>query len=338
MAKKKLQILISSTSTDLRDERQASVEAILKAGHIPAGMELFTAGNDSQWGIIREWIDESDVYMLILGGHYGTADPNTGLSSIELEYDYAVAQGKPCFAVVIRDEALEANVLAKGTAVFDVYEPAKLKAFRTKVLSKTSAFYTDAQDIKLAVLETLAGLIRRHPFTGWISGAEATQEPTAYLEKIQALGRERDVLRLEVEALRRELDALKKKSAEPGASAEPGGKAETSYEVIAEKLIQTTVRTNALSRDPQEREYTVAQLALQHRNVLFSGITEHAAKKDPFLRVLYASVFPSLQTHGFATRARISSGQTRYRLNQRGLDFLKWFESKGRKGPGNHIE
>ena len=46
--KKKLQVFLSSTYTDLIDERQAAVEAILSIGHIPAGMELFKAGNESQ--------------------------------------------------------------------------------------------------------------------------------------------------------------------------------------------------------------------------------------------------------------------------------------------------
>ena len=50
---KKYQVFISSTYLDLIDERQAAVEAILKAGHIPAGMELFTASNKSQWDIIK---------------------------------------------------------------------------------------------------------------------------------------------------------------------------------------------------------------------------------------------------------------------------------------------
>ena len=71
---KKYQVFISSTYTDLREERQAAVEAILKAGHIPAGMELFTSTNKSQWTIIQRWIDESDIYMLILGGRYGSIE------------------------------------------------------------------------------------------------------------------------------------------------------------------------------------------------------------------------------------------------------------------------
>ena len=51
---KKLQVFVSSTYTDLIEERQAAVQAILDAGHIPAGMELFKAGNRSQLETIVE--------------------------------------------------------------------------------------------------------------------------------------------------------------------------------------------------------------------------------------------------------------------------------------------
>jgi hypothetical protein len=43
--KKKLQVFVSSTYEDLKEERQVAVESILTAGHIPAGMELFAAGD-----------------------------------------------------------------------------------------------------------------------------------------------------------------------------------------------------------------------------------------------------------------------------------------------------
>jgi hypothetical protein len=95
MNNKKLPIFISSTYTDLRDERQAAVEAILTAGHIPAGMELFAAGNESQMETIKRWIESSDIYMLIFGGRYGTIEPKMGLSYIELEYEYAISKEIP---------------------------------------------------------------------------------------------------------------------------------------------------------------------------------------------------------------------------------------------------
>lgn len=41
MKDKKLQIFVSSTYTDLKEERQAAVEAILSSGNIPAEREIF---------------------------------------------------------------------------------------------------------------------------------------------------------------------------------------------------------------------------------------------------------------------------------------------------------
>ncbi|MGP8291979.1 DUF4062 domain-containing protein, partial [Vreelandella zhanjiangensis] len=104
--RKRLQVFVSSTFTDLVEQRQAAVEAILTAGHIPAGMELFTAGDESQMDVIRQWIDESDIYLIIVGGRYGSVDPKTQKSYTQLEYEYAVESDKPIFACVINESAL----------------------------------------------------------------------------------------------------------------------------------------------------------------------------------------------------------------------------------------
>lgn len=103
---KKLQVFVSSTYTDLIEERQAAVEAILDAGHIPAGMELFKAGK-SQMETIYKWIDESDVYILILGGRYGTVEKKSGQSYIQLEYEYALSKNMPVFSIVLSERFLE---------------------------------------------------------------------------------------------------------------------------------------------------------------------------------------------------------------------------------------
>ena len=108
--RKRLQVFVSSTFCDLIQERQAAVEAILTAGHIPAGMELFTAGDESQMEVIKQWIDESDVYLMILAGRYGSTEPNTGKSYTQLEYEYAVGQAKPLFACAITEDALDERV------------------------------------------------------------------------------------------------------------------------------------------------------------------------------------------------------------------------------------
>ena len=171
--KKKLQVFVSSTYVDLQEERQAAVEAILTAGHIPAGMELFAAGDQSQMNVIRRWIDESDVFLLILGGRYGSVDPATGKSYIHLEYEYALEKGKPLFAVVMKEEYLEEKAKIQGLTVIEREHTQKLRAFRDLVLTKVIKFWKDPRDIKLAIHETMSEYSLREDLTGWIPGDQA---------------------------------------------------------------------------------------------------------------------------------------------------------------------
>ena len=167
--KRKLQVFISSTFSDMIEERQAAVAAVLKAGHIPAGMELLTAGDKSQMKTIERWIDESDVYMLICGGQYGSIEPTTGLSYTELEYDYAASQGKSAFAVVIADAALEAKVKASGTAFIEKVNTKALAQFRDKVLKNISSFFSDPKDVMLCVDESMSDYAANSDLRGWIA-------------------------------------------------------------------------------------------------------------------------------------------------------------------------
>ncbi len=166
--KKRLQVFISSTYADLRAERQAAVEAILTAGHIPAGMELFTAGDETQMEVIKRWIDESDVFMLILGLRYGSIEPTTGKSYTHIEYDYAVANEKPVFATVLADEAVDERVRRMGPSVMENQDPKALREFRKQVCGRMVRFWTDLKDIKLTVHETMVGFARREDLRGWV--------------------------------------------------------------------------------------------------------------------------------------------------------------------------
>ncbi|GAB3725873.1 hypothetical protein GCM10027594_07450 [Hymenobacter agri] len=166
--KKKLQIFISSTFADLQAERQSAVEAILRAGHIPAGMELFSAGNESQLEIIKRWIDESDVYMLVLGGRYGSIDKQSGLSYTEVEYRYALEKNKPVFAIVVSDNLLQAKVKEHGTTVLERKQIEKYDAFKELVLSKVCRFFDNDNEIKISVFESILDIQSRFDLKGWI--------------------------------------------------------------------------------------------------------------------------------------------------------------------------
>jgi len=197
--KKKLQVFVSSTYNDLRAERQAAVEAILTAGHIPAGMELFSAGDQTQMNVIKRWIDESDVFLLILGGRYGSLEPTSGKSYIQLEYEYAIEREKPLFAVVIDEDHRKDRIKSLGELAVETENAPKLTMFRELVLSKLVRFWSDPKDIKLAIHETMAEFARRDELKGWLPGTEII-DTGSLAEELARLAKENSRLRQIVEA------------------------------------------------------------------------------------------------------------------------------------------
>lgn len=164
---KKLQVFVSSTYTDLFEERQAAVQAILDAGHIPTGMELFKAGK-SQMKTIQKWIDESDVYMLILGGRYGSIEEESGLSYTELEYRYALSKNMPVFAIVLNDSFLHIKASTTGI-VYDRKNKTKYKAFKKFVETKIIFFVNNIDQISSHIKSQLNDIINDHEYNliGW---------------------------------------------------------------------------------------------------------------------------------------------------------------------------
>lgn len=199
--KKRLQVFVSSTFLDLKKERQAAVSAILNSGHIPAGMELFTAGDQSQMDVIKQWIDESDVYFLILGSRYGSIEPETGKSYTHLEYEYAVSIDKPLFACVIEEGAVNSRLAELGKDCLELENPGKLKEFRKIVVSKMSGFWSDTKDIELETMKALQTFSRKEDLIGWVKGNEAV-DTVALTDELARLSKENADLREENNQLR----------------------------------------------------------------------------------------------------------------------------------------
>ncbi|WP_117037799.1 DUF4062 domain-containing protein, partial [Klebsiella pneumoniae] len=51
MESTKYQVFLSSTYSDLAEERESIIKAILEMYHIPIGMEMFSAEDEDQWEI-----------------------------------------------------------------------------------------------------------------------------------------------------------------------------------------------------------------------------------------------------------------------------------------------
>jgi hypothetical protein len=166
--RRRYQVFISSTFHDLKDERQAAVEAVLGAGHIPAGMELFMAGNQSQWDHIKEWIEQSDIYMLILGGRYGSLEPSSGKSYTQLEYEYAKSLDKPLFSILLSDSLLSAKARVDATFVVDISGDG-YKSFRDVVMKKMIKRVDTLGDLRHAVSGSLSQIEKKFDLDGWVS-------------------------------------------------------------------------------------------------------------------------------------------------------------------------
>ncbi|MCS4268983.1 DUF4062 domain-containing protein [Serratia sp. BIGb0163] len=161
---KRYQVFVSSTFTDLKEERSNVIQTLMEMDCIPAGMELFPAIDEEQWEFIKKIIDDCDYYLLIIGGRYGSVAED-GLSYTEKEFDYAVSKGIKI--VVLTHEDRSALPVAKS----DINEELrnKLELFIEKAstgrLRKT---WATAKDLPGLVALSMTKTIKTYPAIGWV--------------------------------------------------------------------------------------------------------------------------------------------------------------------------
>ncbi|EOX7392104.1 DUF4062 domain-containing protein [Enterobacter quasiroggenkampii] len=313
--KRKLQVFVSSTFTDLIEERQAAVSAILKAGHIPAGMELFTAADRSQMDIIKNWIDESDVYMLILGGRYGSIEPTTGKSYTELEYDYAVEQGKALFAVVIKEEALEKKVKEHGTDFLERDEPKSLSEFKKKVLSNISSFFEDVKDIRLCVHESLSDFSANRKLKGWVSADEII-DTHDLAEEIKKLNEENRKLKSDIESKDKKIKSLLNNKY-------------SEFRELAEVLNEIKIAIPKMhTKADNDIETNLLNIFVTCKDSFVNGITNDINMKD-WENFLFYEVSPILKIHGLMENEKVTGVRyRRYVATELGTKLLAYVEKE----------
>lgn len=199
---KRYQVFVSSTYADLKEERQHVIQALMEMDCIPAGMELFPAADEEQWDFIKRVIDDCGYYLLIIGGRYGSTT-EAGISYTEKEYDYAIDNGLKVIAL-LHEKPDEISV-----AKSDI-DPAlreKLRLFREKVSNnRLVKFWSKAEQLPGMLALSLQKTIKMYPAVGWVrTNAVASEEVLT-----------------DINALRKENDALRAKLAEIG-SAKPKG-------------------------------------------------------------------------------------------------------------------
>jgi hypothetical protein len=164
----KYQIFVSSTYEDLKEERNKVIMAILEMGHIPVGMELFSAADVKMWNLIERQIDQSDYYIVIIAHRYGTTEEN--ISYTEKEYDYAYKQNVPILGFVLDDNAKWAQE-KKDKDISTVF---LLGLFKAKVRRKYCSTWQNADDLYGKVSIALNKQIQSTPRSGWVRRSDIT--------------------------------------------------------------------------------------------------------------------------------------------------------------------
>ncbi|MCS3430593.1 DUF4062 domain-containing protein [Klebsiella sp. BIGb0407] len=193
---KRYQVFVSSTFTDLEEERKHVIQTLMEMDCIPAGMELFPAIDEGQWEFIKKVIDDCDYYLLIIGGRYGSVAED-GLSYTEKEFDYAVSKGLR--VVVLVHENPDNLPLAKSE------KDSKLREKLTSFIEKASTgrlrkSWATASDLPGLVALSMSKTIKTYPATGWVRANQTTKESD--LRALIQLQKENESIKLELNQLK----------------------------------------------------------------------------------------------------------------------------------------
>jgi hypothetical protein len=161
-------VFVSSTYEDLREERATVQRALLQLNCLPVGMELFPAADEDTWEFIKSQIRDSDYYVVVVAGRYGSIAPD-GISFTEKEYDYATSQKVPSIGFVHAEP---------GSISVDKSEQAadgkkKLQAFLKKLKQRPVRQFRTPHELALEVTTSFVQLIRDRPAVGYIRSNDA---------------------------------------------------------------------------------------------------------------------------------------------------------------------
>jgi hypothetical protein len=165
--KRKYKVFLSSTSEGFEDARVRLILQTLKLGHIPAGMELFQAGDTKNLDVIEQEIASSDVFVIVVGSRLGspiTEDDN--MTFVMKEYDLAVKYKLPVIPFLPAGSAAQQEPLVRRFAETVQQRPEggrRIAGFYSNT-DDLCARYADALRVEIEHLEesTKGG--------GWVEG------------------------------------------------------------------------------------------------------------------------------------------------------------------------
>ncbi|MEN0086018.1 MAG: DUF4062 domain-containing protein [Leifsonia sp.] len=327
----KYQVFISSTFDDLRDEREQVIKAVLEMGHIPVGMEMFSAADEEQWEIIKRHIDESDYYVVIVAHRYGSI--TDGMSYTRKEYEYARAVGVPSLGFVIHPQASwPADRVDTGR------DKDHLDDFKALVSQKPVGYWKNADELHAMCSVALVKAFTASPREGWVrASSAASPQMTSELSRLSA---ENARLREQLAEAKRESEADRVKAFENLRSTLRSRTREMSYRYSRTSEWQHDAEDRSLfwifnlvgpmMIPEQSLEQTAQYLAMYVRSdtARDADIVPLNQLKGIFTELMALDlVAPSTRNHSLKDSAEYWS------VTPFGVDFLKWLKLRELEEP-----
>lgn len=127
------QVFISSPFKGLEEQRKAAVEAVINWGHIPIALERFSARASSDRVVIKRAIQDSQVYILILGHRIGSLMPDTNITYTEFEFDLARQSGLAILAFIQSSKEASSQLGVEGAISEKAAEIQRWADFRERI-------------------------------------------------------------------------------------------------------------------------------------------------------------------------------------------------------------
>jgi hypothetical protein len=150
-------IFLSSTSTDLVEYRRKVLDALAKAGHVPVGMEHFTASDQRPLAKCLADVEGCDVYVGVFAWRLGFVPKEgnpEGKSITELELRHAQCHRKPPLVFLLKE-----GIPWLPEHIDDGIKPRAIDQLRKALGDElTVDFFTSPDDLATKVLAAVGRL------------------------------------------------------------------------------------------------------------------------------------------------------------------------------------
>lgn len=165
-------------------------------GHIPVGMEMFSAADDEQWKVIARTIDSIDYYAIIVAHRYGSLTSEE-ISYTEKEFNYALTKGVPILGFIIDDATPWPSTKSES----DSKKRKRLTEFKSKIKTRLVQFWTNRDDLRGKFSVSLMKAIINTPRTGWVRADEVAGPLVT--KELTRLSSENALLRDQVDTMKK---------------------------------------------------------------------------------------------------------------------------------------